>query len=208
MTDVRSRFRGALLGLAAGDALGTSLEFTAPGPHGLTDMIGGGPFHLQPGQWTDDTSMALCLAESLVECRGFDARDQMERYLRWWRDGYLSSTGECFDIGVATSTSIGRFEHDGNPYAGSLDPLRAGNGSIMRLAPVPMFYYRDGAEAVRQAGESSRRQWSPAACLPLRCTICCGSGTGCPGSPTLASNWPTSVTTPTSTACEAHYQAH
>jgi len=156
ITDVHSRFRGALLGLAAGDALGTSLEFTAPGPHGLTDMIGGGPFHLQPGQWTDDTSMALCLAESLVECRGFDARDQMERYLRWWRDGYLSSTGECFDIGVATSTSIGRFEHDGNPYAGSLDPLRAGNGSIMRLAPVPMFYYRDGAEAVRQAGESSR----------------------------------------------------
>jgi ADP-ribosylglycohydrolase len=60
-------------------------------------MVGGGPFRLDPGQWTDDTSMALCLAESLVERRGFDPVDQLERYLAWWRDGHLSSTGRCFD---------------------------------------------------------------------------------------------------------------
>ena len=60
-------------------------------------MIGGGPFRLKPGQWTDDTSMALCLAASLIECRGFNARDQMQRYVKWWREGYMSSTGSFFD---------------------------------------------------------------------------------------------------------------
>jgi ADP-ribosylglycohydrolase len=96
----RERYRGALLGLAAGDALGTTLEFERPGTFApLTDMIGGGPFHLKPGEWTDDTSMALCLAESLIEKRGFDAKDQMDRYCSWYERGHLSSTGRCFDIG-------------------------------------------------------------------------------------------------------------
>ena len=96
----RDRYRGALLGLATGDALGTTLEFKPPGTFApLTDMIGGGPFHLKPGQWTDDTSMALCLAESLIEKRGFDAKDQMDRYCSWYERGHLSSAGRCFDIG-------------------------------------------------------------------------------------------------------------
>jgi ADP-ribosyl-[dinitrogen reductase] hydrolase len=94
--DVADRARGALLGLAVGDALGATVEFMPPGSFELvTDMIGGGPHRLQPGEWTDDTSMALCLAESLVECGGFDATDQMRRYVRWYREGYLSSTGSC-----------------------------------------------------------------------------------------------------------------
>ena len=93
---LRDRYRVALLGLAVGDALGTTLEFRAPGTFKpITDMIGGGPFGLQPGQWTDDTAMALCLAESLIEKRGFDPKDQMDRYCRWWKEGYLSSTGTC-----------------------------------------------------------------------------------------------------------------
>ena len=92
----RDRFRGCLLGLAAGDALGTTLEFKRPGTfQSIDDMIGGGPFNLEPGQWTDDTSMALCLAASLIERGGFDAMDQMQRYVRWCREGYLSSTGSC-----------------------------------------------------------------------------------------------------------------
>ncbi|MHB1317859.1 MAG: ADP-ribosylglycohydrolase family protein, partial [Anaerolineae bacterium] len=156
MTDIHSRFRGALLGLAAGDALGTTLEFTGPGPHDLQDMVGGGPFQLKPGEWTDDTSMALCLAESLVECRGFDARDQMERYVRWWREGYLSSNGHCFDVGITIGGALRWYQQTGDPYAGPTSPGRAGNGSIMRLAPVPMFYMRDAAEAVRRSAESSR----------------------------------------------------
>jgi ADP-ribosyl-[dinitrogen reductase] hydrolase len=90
------RFTGCLFGLATGDALGTTVEFSPPGSFApVRDMVGGGPFGLDPGQWTDDTSMALCLAESLVECRGFDPADQMRRYVRWWRQGHLSSTGRC-----------------------------------------------------------------------------------------------------------------
>ena len=95
----RDRFRGSLLGLGAGDALGTTLEFMSPGTfRPIDDMIGGGPFGLEPGQWTDDTSMALCLAASLIERGEFDAMDQMRRYMRWRDEGYLSSTGSCFDI--------------------------------------------------------------------------------------------------------------
>src|ERR687886_1265529 len=120
------RYRGALLGLAAGDAVGTTLEFRPPGSfEPIRDMVGGGPFGLAPGQWTDDTSMALCLAESLVERRGFDPVDQLERYVRWYRHGHLSSTGRCFDIGNATRAALERFERDGDEFAGSEDPRTA-----------------------------------------------------------------------------------
>ena len=153
----RDRFRGCLLGLAAGDALGTTLEFTRPGTfEPIDDMVGGGPFGLRPGQWTDDTSMALCLATSLVECGGFDAADQMRRYVRWRRDGYLSATGSCFDIGNTVSAALSRFIEHGDPYAGSTDPNSAGNGSLMRLAPVPMYFSGDAAAAIAMAADSSR----------------------------------------------------
>ena len=153
----RDRFRGCLLGLAVGDALGTTLEFRPPGTfEPIDDMVGGGPFRLEPGQWTDDTSMALCLATSLLECGGFDAADQMQRYVRWWREGYMSSTGSCFDIGNTVSAALARFVEDGDPYAGSTDPYSAGNGSLMRLAPVPMYYAADAAEAIAMAAASSR----------------------------------------------------
>jgi ADP-ribosyl-[dinitrogen reductase] hydrolase len=155
--DIRSRFRGCLLGLAAGDALGTTLEFQLPGSFTpITDMIGGGPFRLAPGQWTDDTSMALCLAESLIECQGFDPIDQLQRYVRWYREGYLSSTGRCFDIGNTVSGALHRFERTGDPASGPTHPHTAGNGSIMRLAPIPMFYAAQPGLAVERAAQSSR----------------------------------------------------
>ncbi|MDA0745626.1 MAG: ADP-ribosylglycohydrolase family protein, partial [bacterium] len=92
---LQERYQGCLLGLAAGDALGTTLEFNSPGSfEPIVDMVGGGPFELPPGAWTDDTSMALCLAESLIACEGFDPEDQMKRYLRWFREGHWSSTGK------------------------------------------------------------------------------------------------------------------
>ena len=148
---------GALLGLGIGDAVGTTLEFKAPGTFTpLDDMIGGGPFRLAAGAWTDDTSMALCLAESLIECNSFDAHDQMTRYLKWWKLGYLSSTGKCFDIGKTTKDALSRFEESGNPYSGSVDPRMAGNGSLMRLAPVVLYYYSSIDDAIHYAGESSR----------------------------------------------------
>lgn len=151
------RYRGSLMGLAAGDALGTTLEFKEPGSFTpITDMTGRGPFGLAPGMWTDDTSMALCLAESLIECQGLDPVDQLARYLRWYREGHLSSTGNCFDIGSTVRAALERFEKTREPYCGSTDPRSAGNGSIMRLAPVPLFYADKPGEAIQKSGESSR----------------------------------------------------
>jgi ADP-ribosyl-[dinitrogen reductase] hydrolase len=166
MIEPSDRFRGCLLGLAAGDAVGTSVEFMPRGSFTpLTDMVGGGPFHLKAGQWTDDTSMALCLATSLVECGGFDARDQMERYFDWYRHGTLSSTGHCFDIGGATRQALTRYKENGDPYSGSTDPYSAGNGSIMRLAPVVMAYYPNQHFVWHYAAESSRTTHAALECL-------------------------------------------
>lgn len=128
-------------------------------------MAGGGPFGLQPGQWTDDTSMALCLAESLLEREGFDPADQMTRYLRWYREGHLSSTGRCFDIGNTVRAALRRFERSGEPYSGSTDPYSAGNGSLMRLAPVVLFFAGDARETIRCAAASSRTTHGAAAAV-------------------------------------------
>jgi ADP-ribosyl-[dinitrogen reductase] hydrolase len=153
----RDRARGALVGLAVGDALGTTLEFRSPGTfEPITDMVGGGPFGLEPGQWTDDTSMALCLAESLVESGGFDPHDQLRRYVRWYREGHHSVTGACFDIGTTTRAALERFERTGEAAATASGRFSAGNGSIMRLAPVPIAFAKVPAEAIRLSGESSR----------------------------------------------------
>lgn len=148
----RDRARGALLGLAVGDALGTTLEFRSPGTFiPIDDMVGGGPFHLAPGQWTDDMSMALCLADSLLECGECDPADQMQRYVRWRDTGYRSSTGRCFDIGNTVGAALRRFQANGDPLAGSADPFTAGNGSLMRLAPVPIFHAAAPGAAIASA---------------------------------------------------------
>jgi ADP-ribosyl-[dinitrogen reductase] hydrolase len=137
--DEADRFAGCLLGLAIGDAVGTAVEFAPRGTFApVTDMTGGGPFGLPTGAWTDDTSMALCLGESLLACRGFDAADQMRRYVQWRYEGHLSSTGKCFDIGNTVAEALGAFERSGNPFSGPTRERSAGNGSIMRLAPVAM----------------------------------------------------------------------
>ena len=151
------RYRATLLGLACGDAVGTRAEFQPRGSFApLTDMVGGGPFNLKPGQWTDDTSMALCLAESLLNKKGFDAADQMGRYLNWWQWGYLSSTGECFDIGMTVREALTRYLENGQPFAGSTDPYTAGNGSLMRLAPIVLYYFPDLDRIRRFSTDSSR----------------------------------------------------
>lgn len=149
--------RGAFLGLAIGDALGTTLEFRKPGTfEPIEDMVGGGPFRLPVGAWTDDTSMAAALADSLVVHDGFDPVDQMQRDVAWFRDGVWSSTGECFDIGTTTAKALRHFERSGEPDAGSTDPTSAGNGSLMRLAPVPIAYARTPARARQRAANASR----------------------------------------------------
>src|SRR3954454_21277732 len=153
----RDRFRGALLGLAAGDAVGTTVEFSPPGTfRPVTDMAGGGPFRLPAGAWTDDTSMAMCLAESLVERGGFDPVDQLQRYVRWYREGYRSSIGRCFDIGNATRAALERFARTREPFPGDAAPDAAGNGPLMKLAPVVLAYAGAPEDAVRYAGLSAR----------------------------------------------------
>jgi ADP-ribosyl-[dinitrogen reductase] hydrolase len=154
---IADRARGALLGLAVGDALGTTLEFSERDQHPHhAEMTGGGPFRLKPGQWTDDTSMALALAESLIAHPDLDARDLMDRFVSWWQEGEYSCTGSCFDIGIATRDALARYLKTGDPVAGSTDPRSAGNGSLMRLAPAAIHALHDPAFAQHFAVQQSR----------------------------------------------------
>jgi len=153
----RDRAMGALVGLAVGDALGAPVEFCQRGRFTpVTTMAAGGKFKMRLGEWTDDTAMALCLADSLIECRSFDARDQMERYWRWGNEGYNSTRERAFGVGKTVAKAMSRYLRTGDPFAGSDDPLSAGNGSIMRLAPVVLYYLSRPDEAIRFAAESSR----------------------------------------------------
>jgi ADP-ribosyl-[dinitrogen reductase] hydrolase len=162
----QDRAVGALLGLAVGDAIGTTLEFSKRdnGPP-LTDMMGGGPFGLRPGEWTDDTAMALCLAESLLVCAGLNEHDLMQRFCRWWHGGENSCTGSCFDIGTTTSEALRHFERTGIPIAGRTEWDRAGNGSLMRLAPVAIYWHRDRAWAEAEARAQSATTHGAAAAV-------------------------------------------
>ncbi|CAF5044938.1 unnamed protein product, partial [Rotaria magnacalcarata] len=118
--EILNRIQGSMIGMALGDALGAHVEFRprqflVDTP--VTDLESGGTWGLNKGQFTDDTSMALCLANSLVACRGFKPYDQLVRYKWWYKFGYMSSTGHCFDIGAATSNSLREFERRQNIFA-------------------------------------------------------------------------------------------
>lgn len=164
---VRSRAVGSLLGLALGDAVGTTVEFRPRSSFPpLTDMVGGGPFRLKPGEWTDDTSMALCLAESLVATGGaVEGRNLLSRFSNWYRHGWNSVTGECFDIGNATRAAVVAFEEHGSLVNNADEDLQA-NGSIMRLAPA-IICARTRQEAVEIARAQGRT--THAAAVPDRC---------------------------------------
>jgi ADP-ribosyl-[dinitrogen reductase] hydrolase len=156
-SDSRSRYLGCLLGMATGDAVGTTCEFEQPGTFApVSEMVGGGVFKLKAGEWTDDTSMGLCLAESLIEMGKFDPIDQLQRYVKWFRTGHLSSNGRCFDIGSTVRKALLQFEKTGKPFCGDTNPLTAGNGSLMRLAAVPLYFASDPQVAIDLAGDSSR----------------------------------------------------
>ncbi len=151
------RYLGCLLGLACGDAVGTTLEFKRPGTfEPITDMVGGGPFNLKLGHWTDDTSMALCMAKSLIERRSFDAKDQMNRYVKWWKEGYLSPTGRCFDMGTTVRTALESYVRSGEPFSGPERSDTAGNGSLMRLAPAILFAHPSVEKIIELSIMSSR----------------------------------------------------
>jgi|GEM_PF-184450 len=164
--DTQQRFRGCLLGLAIGNAVGATAAFMPRGSFNpITGLVGGGRDVLQPGQWTGATSTALCLAESLIAKLDCDPKEQMERYLRWYRDGYNSCTGKCLDISDETRGALEQFEKSGSPYADSTAPHTLDNGSIARLAPVPLFYYPDIEAVIRFAGESSKTTHPAGECI-------------------------------------------
>jgi ADP-ribosyl-[dinitrogen reductase] hydrolase len=165
----RDKVLGCFLGLAVGDALGAAVEFSARDSFPpIDDMRGGGPFLLPPGQWIDDTTMALCLAESLLANKYFDAEDFMNRLRAWLEKGENTAVGKCFDIGNATRMAVESFIGDGNPAAGSTDPHTAGNGSLVRLGPVAIAS-RDNADiaidlAQRQSRSTHAAQEALGAC--------------------------------------------
>ncbi|MDP6722377.1 MAG: ADP-ribosylglycohydrolase family protein, partial [Pirellulaceae bacterium] len=162
--------RGTLIGLAVGDALGAAVEFMAPCTfEPVTDYRVGGPHGLEPGEWTDDTSMALALADSMGQL-GWNLDDQARRYCDWWQEGKYSVNGRCFDIGITVRSALSRFLKTGNAYAsGDTAERSSGNGSIMRLAPVPIRYanllHDDVYELARLAVESSLPTHASPQCL-------------------------------------------
>jgi ADP-ribosylglycohydrolase len=152
------RRRGALIGLAVGDALGAAVEFKSPGSFKpVTDYRNGGPHGLYAGAWTDDTSMALALADSIAV--GWDLNDQADRYVQWWQTGKYSVNGRCFDIGITTRTALGNFVASKNALtSGDRSDRASGNGSIMRLAPVPIRFghlYADQLDELSRLAEES-----------------------------------------------------
>lgn len=166
ISELENSFIGALVGLACGDAVGTTLEFEIRGSfEPIDDMVGGGPFNLEVGQWTDDTSMALCLGYSLAFQKAFDPTDQMNRYCNWYENGYMSSNGECFDIGMTVSAALREFLTTKSPYSGSTEEYTSGNGSLMRLSPIPIFYNSDYDACINYAGKSSRTTHGSAECI-------------------------------------------
>lgn len=169
----RDRALGALLGLAVGDALGTTLEFSPRDsqPH-HSEMIGQGPFDLAPGVWTDDTAMALALADNLLANGDLDQADLMRRFVAWWRKGEYSPTGHCFDIGNTTRQALLRFERTGDPRSGDTDPLSAGNGCLMRLSPVAIYCRHDMDLARARARQQSETTHAAAECLAASADFC------------------------------------
>eukprot|EP01114_Cavostelium_apophysatum_P015925 TRINITY_DN4441_c0_g1_i1.p1 TRINITY_DN4441_c0_g1~~TRINITY_DN4441_c0_g1_i1.p1 ORF type:complete len:430 (+),score=117.43 TRINITY_DN4441_c0_g1_i1:51-1292(+) len=164
----KERYLGCVLGVAVGDAFGSTLENTSDTTANKklhTEMIGGGQFGLLPGQWTDDTSMTVCLAESLIE-KGFNPQDQLTRYVKWYRDGYRNSNGECFDIGITTRMCLEKFMSKKEDYPATTGDLaRAGNGSLMRLSPIPLYYRADPLAALERAKDSSRTTHAGTSCV-------------------------------------------
>jgi ADP-ribosyl-[dinitrogen reductase] hydrolase len=166
----RARQRGCFLGLAVGDALGAAVEFHLRGTFPpVTDYRAGGPHGLAPGEWTDDTSMALALADSIATV-GWDLSDQARRYLDWYHYGRYSVIDRCFDIGMGTSHALHQFELHGDPLRSASDStMSSGNGSIMRLAPVPIRYghlaHENPLELARYAEESSLPTHASDQCL-------------------------------------------
>jgi len=154
---LRDRFQGALLGLAVGDALAAHTQFRKPGSfQPVGDMLGGGPFDLPRGAWSDDTAMALLVAESLLSREGFDAHDQVQLFSRWQREGYGSATGQCVGISASVTRALATALYRRQWLSGSHDPDHLDKDPLSRVAPAVMYYFADSAGAIAKAVEVAR----------------------------------------------------
>lgn len=154
---LRERYLGTLLGLAVGDAVSAATQYRRPGRFApVGDLLGGGPFDLPRGGWSDDTAMALCLAESLIECSAFDARDQVARYYRWQQEGYLSATGQCVGITAGTARALAMAQWRRQVFSGSHDPQALDPEPLSRLAPAVMYFFANADVAIEQAAQAAR----------------------------------------------------
>lgn len=187
---LRDRYRGLLRGLAIGDALGMPVQYRRPGTFTpVGDLLGGGPYDLPRGAWTDDTAVALCLAESLVETREPDAADMQARLLRWQREGYLSSTDQCVGISAATARAIASAQWSGNPHAGSHDPAKAEREPLVRAGIAAAFHHPDAQAALSLAQDLARlTHQAPLALEACRAYagLVCGALQGCAAHELLA----------------------
>lgn len=160
----KDKFLGCLVGLAIGDALGMPIEFKSPFKP-VVGMRKGTHHNLPAGYWTDDTSMALCLADSLVRKKGFDPQDQLRTYVKWYKKGHLSADNKCDGIGSTTREALNKFQKTKKPYCGTKDGAKAGNGSIMRLAPIPMFYFNNRRDVIKYSALSAKTTHGAKVCV-------------------------------------------
>jgi ADP-ribosyl-[dinitrogen reductase] hydrolase len=155
--NLRERFLGSLVGLAIGDALAAATQYRKPGTFTpIGDLIGGGPFEMPRGAWTDDTAMALCMAESLLKRDGFDPRDQTDRLMQWRQKGHLSSTGQCVGITASTVKALSMAQWRRQMFSGSHDPNQLDPDVLSRVAPVVAFYFATPKEGIQLASDAAR----------------------------------------------------
>lgn len=157
---MENKFKGTLLGLATGDAMGAPLEFMSKESIAIrrgevTEMIGGGCHNLFPGQYTDDTTMMLALAESIAEKKILDTADVASRYVAWY-----DTSPE--DIGNTTRTALA-FIKEGTPLAEAsksaheaTNAMTAGNGTVMRTAPIALLHCGNAKRIIEASVEEAR----------------------------------------------------
>ena len=182
-TEGESRAIGCMFGMVIGDALGAPLEFS---PLCYDDILITGferseffefpynKFELKPGQWTDDSSMGLCLAESLLVCDEFNPIDLRVRFLNWWDFGYRNAFGDelrsSVGLGGCIGMSFSEFQKMKSEYTTAGDPFTSGNGSIMRLAAVPIFYHDNmelGMDIASKQSKTTHQGYEAAECCRL-----------------------------------------
>lgn len=160
MTLNKEQIIGGIIAVVTGDALGLPVQFLSRSEvrqHPVTGMRGGGAFDLPPGTWSDDSSLTLCLVESLTE-KGYDLKDMAERFVRWYRDGYMTPFGKSFDIGHATSVAMRRLMKGIDPLeAGPAGEEDNGNGSLMRILPAAIYFgHLSDEELVKKVSDISK----------------------------------------------------